>query len=54
LTSSVRPLAQDIAITISYLLFGLPLVVAIYLEDGAAASFVDQIADANVPEMERS
>jgi hypothetical protein len=51
LTSSVRPL-QDIAFTISYLLFGLRgWWSQSYLEDGI--SFVDQ-ADANVPEMERS
>jgi hypothetical protein len=51
LTSSVRPL-QDIAFTISYLLFGLRgWWSQSYLEDGV--SFVDQ-ADANVPEMERS
>jgi hypothetical protein len=51
LTSSVRPL-QDIAFTISYLLFGLRgWWSQSYLEDGG--SFVDQ-ADANVPEMERS
>jgi hypothetical protein len=51
LTSSVRPL-QDIAFTISYLLFGLRgWWSQSYLDDGA--SFVDQ-ADANVPEMERS
>lgn len=51
LTSSVRPL-QDIAFTVSYLLFGLRgWWSQSYLEDGT--SFVDQ-ADANVPEMERS
>jgi hypothetical protein len=52
LTSSVRPL-QDIAFTISYLLFGLRGWWSQSYLDGASSSFVDQ-ADANVPEMERS
>jgi hypothetical protein len=53
LTSSVRPL-QDIAFTISYLLFGLRgWWSQSYLENGIGVTFVDQ-ADANVPEMERS